>query len=89
MIFGVLYGPMDISIPLYSVRIILKDGRLDVANPTLQRWQIRALLAVGYHLYSIRFCHMYNLEDSMVELNHNAQTSKHKNFSFVLESSVS
>ena len=32
---------------------------------------------------------MYNLEDSMVELKHNAQTSKHKHFSFVLESSVS
>ena len=44
---------------------------------------------VGYHLDSTRFCHMYNLEDSMVELKHNAQTSKHKHFSFVLESSVS
>ena len=32
---------------------------------------------------------MYNLEDSMVELKHNAQTSKHKHFFFVLESSVS
>ena len=62
---------------------------LDEANPTVQRWQIRALLAVGYHLHSTRFCHMYNLEDSMVELKHNAQTSKHKHFSFVLESSVS
>ena len=32
---------------------------------------------------------MYNIEDSMVELKHNAQTSKHKYFFFVLESSVS
>ena len=62
---------------------------LDGANPLVQRWQIRALLAVGYHLHSTRFCHMYNLEDSMVELKHNAQTSKHKHFFFVLESSVS
>ena len=40
---------------------------LDEANPTIQRWQIRALLAVGYHLHSTRFCHMQNLEDSMVQ----------------------
>ena len=62
---------------------------LDEANPMVQRWQIWALLAVGYHLDSTRFRHMYNLEDSMVELKHNAQTSKHKHFLFVLESSVS
>ena len=62
---------------------------LDEANPTVQRWQIRALLAVGYHLDSTRFWHMYNLVDSMVELKHNAQTSKHKHFFFVLESSIS
>ena len=62
---------------------------LDEANPTVQRWQIRALLAVGYHLDSTRFRHKYNLEDSMVELKHNAQTSKYKHFLFVLESSVS
>ena len=35
------------------------------------------------------FCYMYNLADSMVELKHNAQTSKQQWFSFVLESSVS
>ena len=58
---------------------------LDEANPMVQRWQIRALLAVGYHLHSTRFCHMYNLEDSIVELKHNAQTSKNKHFSFVLQ----
>ena len=62
---------------------------LDEANPMVQRWQIWALMAVGYHLDSTRFRHMYNLEDSMVELKHNAQTSKHKHFLFVLESSVS
>ena len=62
---------------------------LDEANPMVQSWQIWALLAVGYHLDSTRFRHMYNLEDSMVELKHNAQTSKHKHFLFVLESSVS
>ena len=45
--------------------------------------------AFEYHLDSTRFRHMYNLEDSMVELKHNAQTSKHKHFLFVLESSVS
>ena len=55
-------------------------------GPKMQIW---ALLAVGYHLDSTRFRHMYNLEDSMVELKHNAQTSKHKHFLFVLESSVS
>ena len=54
---------------------------LDEANPMVQSWQIWALLAVGYHLDSTRFGHMYNLEDSMVELKHNAQTSKHKHFS--------
>ena len=32
---------------------------------------------------------MYNLADSMVELKHNAQTSKQQWFSFVLESSIS
>ena len=42
---------------------------LDEANPMVQIWQIWALLAVGYHLDSTRFRHMYNLEDSMVELN--------------------
>ncbi len=62
---------------------------LDEANPMVQRWQIWALLAVGYHLDSTRFRHMYNLEESMVEHKHNAQTSKHKHFLFVLESSVS
>ena len=62
---------------------------LDEANPMVQRWQIWALLAVGYHLDSTRFRHMYYLEDSMVELKHNAQTSKHKHFLFVLESSES
>ena len=60
---------------------------LDETNPTMQRWKIRALLA--YHLHSTRFRHMYNLEDSMVELKQNAQTSKHKHFSSVVESSVS
>ena len=77
---------------LYSVQITLikfERWSLDEANPMVQRWQIWALLAVGYHLDSTWFCHMYNLEDSMVELKHNAQTSKHKHFSFVLESSVS
>ena len=55
---------------LYIVRITLKDGHCaEMAN--------RALLAVGYHPHSTKFCHMYNLEDSMVELKHNAQTSKH------------
>ena len=95
---GWLSHHISISIPLYiiiyiflySVRITLtlKDGRW--MKPTMvQRWKIWALLAVGYHLDSTRFCHMYNLEDSMVELKHNAQTSKHKHFFFVLESSVS
>ena len=74
---GWLSHHISISIPLYSVRITLKDGR----------WI--ALMAVGYHLHSTRFCHMYNLEDSMVELKNKAQTSKHKHFFFVLESSVS
>ena len=62
---------------------------LDEANLMVQRWQIWALLAVGYHLDSTRFRHMNNIEDSMVELKHNTQTSKHKNFLFVLESSIS
>ena len=74
---------------LYCVRVTLtwKDGRW--MRRMVQRWQIWALLAVGYHLDSTRFRHMYNLKDSMVELKHNAQTSKHKHFFFVLESSVS
>ena len=81
-------GHIYIYTPIYCVNNF-ESWSLDEANPTVQRWQIRALLAVGYHLHSTRFCHMYNLEDSMVELKHNAQTSKHKHFSFVLESSVS
>ena len=40
---------------------------LDEANPMVQRWQIWALLAIGYHLDSTRFRYMYNLEDSVVE----------------------
>ena len=60
----------------YIVCEIFERWSLDEANPTVQRWQIRAQLSVGYHQYSIRFCHMYTLEDSMVELKHNAQTSK-------------
>ena len=89
-----IYTP--IYIILYYIFFILCAGNfnfgiwsLDEANPMVQRWQIWALLAVGYHLDSTRFRHMYNLEDSMVELKHNAQTSKHKHFLFVLESSVS
>ena len=79
----------SISIPPIQCVKNFESWSLDEANPTIQRLQIRALLAVGYHLHSTRFCHMYNLEDSMVELKHNAQTSKHKHFLFVLESSVS
>ena len=81
---------------LYYIFFILWAGNfnferwsLDEANPMVQRWQIWALLDIGYHLDSTRFRHMYNLEDSMVELKHNAQISKHKHFLFVLKSSVS
>ena len=94
------FAHISISIPLYIYYIIyifilwagnfnFERWSLDEANPKVQRWQIWALLAIGYHLDSTRFRHMYNLEDSMVELKHNAQTSKHKHFLFVLESSVS
>ena len=99
---GRLSHHISISIPLYIyifffyIFFILCAGNfnferwsLDEANPMVQRWQIWPLLAVGYHLDSTRFRHMYNLEDSMVELKHNAQTSKHKHFLFVLESSIS
>ena len=96
---GRLSHHISISIPLYILYFIFfilcagnfnfERWSLDEANPMVQRWQIWALLAVGYHLDSTRFRHMYNLEDSMVELKHNAQTSKHKHFLFVLESSVS
>ena len=83
-----IYTPIYIIfyIFLYCVRVTLTFERwsLDEANPMVQRWQIWALLAFGYHLDFTRFCHMYNLEDSMVELKHNAQTSKQKHFSFVL-----
>ena len=81
---GHIYIYLYIYTPIQCVNN-LESWSLDEANPTVQRWQIRALLAVGYHLHSTRFCHMYNLEDSMVELKHNAQTSKHKHFSFVLQ----
>ena len=81
---------------LYYIFFILCAGNfnferwsLDEANPMVQRWQIWALLAIVYDLDSTRFRHMYNLEDSIVELKHHAQTSKHKHFLFVLESSVS
>ena len=100
---GWLSHHISISIPLYIYIYIIfyiffifcagnfnfERWLLDEANPMVQRWEIRALLAVGYHLDSTRFRHMYNLKDSMVELKHNAQTSKHKHFLFVLESSVS
>ena len=99
---GWLSHHISISIPLYIYILyyiyifLLCAGNfnferwsLDEANPMVQSWQIWALLVVRYHLDSTRFCHMYNLEDSMVELKHNAQTSKHKHFFFVLESSVS
>ena len=47
-------------------------------------------LGPSHHLLApTGFCQMYNLADSMVELKHNAQTSIHKCFSFVLESFVS
>ena len=69
-----IYTPIYIYYILYF--FILCAGNfnferwsLDEANPMVQRWQIWALLAVGYHLDSTRFRHMYNLEDSMVELN--------------------
>ena len=81
-------GRIYIYTPIYCANDF-ESWSLDEANPTVQRWQIRALLAIGYHLHSTRFCHMYNLVDSMVELKHNAQTSKHKHFSFLLEYSVS
>ena len=73
------------SIQLYSVRITLKVARW--MKPIRQFRDGKSehyWPSVGYHLHSTRFCHMYNLEDSMVELKHNAQTSKHKHFSFVL-----
>ena len=86
---GWLSHHISISIPLYIYYIyilyfvILCAGNfnferwsLDEANPMVQRWKIWALLAVGYHLDSTRFRHMYNLEDSMVELKHNAQTTR-------------
>ena len=97
---GRLLHHISISIPLYIYYILyffilcvgnfnFERWSLDEVNPMVQRWQIWALLTVGYHLDSTKFCHMYNLKDSMVELKHNAQTSKHKHFLFVLESSIS
>ena len=54
----------SISIPPIQCVKNFESWSLDEANPTVQRWQIRALLAVGYDLHSTRFCHMQNLEDS-------------------------
>ena len=69
--------PLYISyyIFLYSVRITLtlKDGRWMTPIRWCREWQIWAQLVIGYHIDSSRFCHVYNLEDSMVELKHNAQ----------------
>jgi len=68
------------------------------ANDALSKYQshtcafLHSLPPLGpsHHLLApTGFCHMYNLADSMVELKHNAQTSKQQWFSFVLESSVS
>ena len=73
---------------LYSVPITLKDGR----------WMklIRQCIdGKSEHYWPLDIINIppdlphVQLEDSMVELKHNAQTSKHKHFSFVLESSVS
>ena len=87
-----IYTPIYIIfyIFLYCVRVTLtlKDGRW----MRWIRWSKMENLSTTGHWISSRFHqirHMYNLEDSMVELKHNAQTSKHKHFFFVLESSVS
>ena len=67
-----IYTPIYIIyyIFLYCVRVTLtlKDGRWMKPIRRCKDGKIRALLAVGYHLHSTRFCHMYNIEDSMVEL---------------------
>ena len=73
---------------LYSVPITLKDGRW-------MKLTRQSEMGKSEHYWPLDIINIppdmphVQLEDSMVELKHNAQTSKHKHFSFVLESSIS
>ena len=89
-----MLGPLDhlffMAPPLGATRHVLAPLSLNIDLALVHSFIVSLYSAPRTIFYPpTRFCHMYNLADSMVELKHNAQTSKQQWFSFVLESSVS
>ena len=90
MLAPLAHGTFFMALPLQATAHVLVLSLSKYRSRSCALLHSLPPLGPSHHLLApTGFCHMYNLEDSMVDLKHNAQTSKQQWFSYVLESFVS